>query len=309
MTCGCFRFAAADPDVRALGLGAAALRYASLGLAVLPLQRGGKKPHRVLGDRGGVHHATRDPAVIRGWWAADRGANVGVACGLASRLLVIDLDVKAGADGPGQLRTFLDGRGLSLPAGSRVSTPSGGVHVWLRASGPVMNRTGVLPGVDIKGDGGYVVAPPSMLLYAVQRESVPVPYAWRGCPCSAPAAPGWIPGWLARNPGSGTVAGTGGEAPPDLRAAQRDGLRNGERDREMHRLACSGLARHGTSPEGLGKVRAELREVWGVTDKSDFGWGEVEKCIRSALAWVTAQRQTELDAARAWAAACGLEEG
>jgi Bifunctional DNA primase/polymerase, N-terminal len=289
--CGCFRFAAADPDVRALGLGAAALRYASLGFAVLPLQRGGKKPHRML-EIGGVHNATDDAWEIRQLWGHDRGANIGAATGLASRLVVIDLDVKAEADGPGQFRTFLDRRGLSLPAAPQVLTPSGGLHIWLRWpwDDPVPNRTGILPGVDIKGDGGYVAAPPSMLLISVsrERESVPVPYAWRGCPCSAPAAPGWIPGWLARNPGSGTVAGTGGEPPPDLDAA-RAGLPRGMRDRETYRLACSLFRRWGTTPAGERAVTAALRQVWDNSDKADFGWGQVVKCIRSARGWLERQ--------------------
>jgi len=92
---------AGDPEADRIGLGAVALRYASLGFCVLPAARGGKRPHKMLGGSGGVHHATTDPERIRAWWRQDRAASIAVACGTPPGLCVLDLDVKgeqAGAD-------------------------------------------------------------------------------------------------------------------------------------------------------------------------------------------------------------------
>src|SRR5690349_4260241 len=99
-SCSCLNFSSADPVVQRYGLGAAAMRYQQRGYAVVPLVRGGKKPHRMLPWRpavpSGVHHATCFPSAAETWWAGDPAANVGVATGQISRLAVIDLDVKRG---------------------------------------------------------------------------------------------------------------------------------------------------------------------------------------------------------------------
>jgi hypothetical protein len=182
----------------------------------------------MLGDTGGVHHATCDPGRIAAWWAQDPKACMGVATGSASRLAVIDLDVKGSADGRESLLAMLQRDGLALPPGPWARTPSGGVHVPLalpREWGKVPERPGILPGVDVKGDGGYVVAWPSMRMRGLALRSdagrpgdqLPVQYRWHGCPCTLPDAPAWMPGWLSQAPAGGgargmvTSGGGGGE--------------------------------------------------------------------------------------------------
>jgi putative DNA primase/helicase len=166
VTCawGCTSFAPDDEDCRRYGLGAMALRYSWLGYSVLPLQSGGKRPHPVLGHHGGVHKASRDPAQLRSWWSSYPAANVGVACGSASRLAVVDLDVKHGVNGGESFQKFLWDWRLEWPdkwhssSIPMVTTPSGGAHLYLRVpeGARVPDRPGILPGVDVKGDGGYV---------------------------------------------------------------------------------------------------------------------------------------------------------
>jgi Bifunctional DNA primase/polymerase, N-terminal len=130
----CLRVSADDPGFTALGFGATALRYAAMGYAVLPLAPRAKRPHPMLGHTGGVHLATRDPATIGAWWQHDRTAGIGIACGQASSLVVIDLDVKHGAEGAAELAKFLrENQITGWPQDAPLAlTPSGGLHLYLR---------------------------------------------------------------------------------------------------------------------------------------------------------------------------------
>lgn len=305
--CTCMWFPAGHRLPARYGLGAVALRYVALGYAVLPLDRGGKRPHRMLGDRGGVHHAACDPDQVMDWWGLDMAANVGVATGARSRLLVVDLDVKAGADGPAEWGQFLNGPPpcTDWPNTPVARTPSGGMHYWLRADGPVPERPGILPGVDVKGDGGYVVAPPSARLVVPGDRSggttgaVPVPYEWlSGCPHAAPDAPPWIRPWLesARPPrvataGQSQASEHSERAPLDeaLAAYLAHGIPQGQRNHEMYRIACGLYRRHPDAATVIGV----LREVWLRTDHSGFGWREVLTCAESARRFVERSRERE----------------
>jgi hypothetical protein len=307
----CFEFAADDPDCARYGLGAAALRYAYWGYAVLPLQRGGKRPHGLVG-RGGVHLASREPEQIKDWWSLDMSANIGVATGSASKLCVIDMDVKHGVDGVQMMRRFLAERRLSTGFGPLALTPSGGSHLWLRTAlheDAVPERPGILPGVDVKGDGGYVVAAPSMLAVVPGDRSggttgaVPVPYEWAGgCPHEAPPWPGWMAGWLAS--AGGIRAGAVSRGGQDGAGADRrgEGLAVGRRNRDMYALACSLYRRLGTSPDGAGAVLARLREVWEKTDRNGFPWSEALVCAESARRFVERSRAAEDERNRAFLA-------
>lgn len=128
----------------------AALTYAARGWAVLPIRAGGKIPL----TQHGVKDASTSELVIRGWWRQWPTANVGIATGSVSGIVVLDVDPRAGGDG--SLAT--------LPAIETRSarTGGGGRHFLFSASpGPRRGRIGWRSGLDIKGDGGYIVAPPS----------------------------------------------------------------------------------------------------------------------------------------------------
>lgn len=309
---GCFTFAADDPDVRAYGIGAAALRYARLGFAVLPLESGAKRPHPVLVPHG-VRQATRDAAAIRDWWSQAPGANIGVACGSASRLAVIDMDCKNELDGKREFGRFLyqhEGYAASVLRAPCASTPSGGWHMWLRVPDGVRvpERPGILPGVDAKGDGGYVVAAPSGLLRQVGDRSgqgggmAGVPYRWAaGCPCSVPYAPPWLVPWLEQAQPAGTYRQDkqdrqdSGDVPDGT-----GGLVPGSRNRDMYRYACAQYRRCGTDPEGAAEVLRRCRELWQQSDTAGFGWSEVLTCIASARQFIEKARHTENEQARSF---------
>jgi len=148
---------------RADALAISALHYARHGLHVLPLAPGLKVP---LGDRdgccGGTHargslDARRDPDHVLHWWRAHPTANVGVATG--HRVDVIDQDGAMGAVSWARI-----GRAEAWPAVlGVVTTPrDGGVHRYVAATGDG-NGAKIAPGIDYRGAGGYVVAPPSIV--------------------------------------------------------------------------------------------------------------------------------------------------
>jgi hypothetical protein len=149
-----------------------ALSYASRGWAVLPCHSPtgggctcsatecsspGKHPRLVNGLTG----ATTDSSDIEGWWRRWPNANVAIRTGEVSGLVVIDIDRRGGGDGTLAKLVKQHGR---LPKTLAVQTGDG-VHLYFQHPGcPVPNdasrRLG--PGIDIRGDGGYVLAPPSL---------------------------------------------------------------------------------------------------------------------------------------------------
>lgn len=152
-----------------------ALAYAAAGWPTFPLRPGGKVP----ATRRGFHDASTDPDVIEQWWTRMPGANVGIATG---RLVVIDIDAKDGAPG---WQSWCDLLGVHVPAGPEpvtweVDTPTGGAHFYYLAPAvPIRNSAGKLgAGIDVRGAGGYVVAPPSVVpagRYTMARTMTPRP--------------------------------------------------------------------------------------------------------------------------------------
>jgi putative DNA primase/helicase len=154
----------------------AALSYAKRGWPVLPLhtpQNGkcscrkndctkiGKHPRY---DKGlipnGLKDASTDPEIIKKWWGIWPDANIGIRTGQVSGLFVLDVDAKNSG-----LETIrqLEQRFGALPATSKVRTGGGGLHYFFQYPGnEVRSVAGLWPGIDIRANGGYVVAPPSL---------------------------------------------------------------------------------------------------------------------------------------------------
>jgi hypothetical protein len=133
-------------------LGEAALSYARRGLNVLPLKPRDKVPDGAFVTHG-LLEATRDLAVIEGWWRAAPDDNVGIRTGLTFDVLDVD-------DGGWQSLSRLTAENGCLPSGP-VALTARGAHYWYRTTG-LGNRTAFQPGLDWKGARGYVVAPPSV---------------------------------------------------------------------------------------------------------------------------------------------------
>lgn len=109
----------------------------------------------------GVLDASRDDATITQWWAGFPDANIGITTGDASGIVVVDIDIKAGGD---ITLDDLQRRFGALEPTWCVETGSGGIHLYYRMpDADVRNSAGMIgPGIDVRGNGGYVVAPPSL---------------------------------------------------------------------------------------------------------------------------------------------------
>ena len=150
----------------------AALEYAQIGLAVFP-GHGIATDGRCTCGRSncgspGKHprikawqvKATTNQDTIRTWWKRWPTANVCIATGSVSGLVVLDVDPRH--DGERSLK-FLEDSANGLPETPIARTGGGGLHYFFRHPGErFQNRVGILPGIDIRGDGGFVVAPPSI---------------------------------------------------------------------------------------------------------------------------------------------------
>jgi hypothetical protein len=161
-------------------LASAALEFAQQGLYVFPLKPNGKTPLTTHG----LDDATTDELTIETWWDRWPTANIGLRTG---DLVVVDED-RAGA-----FTDLAQRLGHELPT-TRVVRTHAGRHYYFSANGTrIRNSAGKLaPGVDTRGDGGYVVAPPSVhpsgSRYELESDQPLAPL------------PGWIVELLATRP-------------------------------------------------------------------------------------------------------------
>jgi len=142
----------------------AARQLAQKGLAVFPCQPRGKEPACDTG----LHAATTNVERIDRWWHAFPNLNIGIATGTISGIFVLDID---GEDGEGSLLKLESEHG-ALPPTIEVVTGKGRHCYFRTGKRKISNSVGQLGvGLDVRGDGGYVIAPPS--IHPSGR-----PYAW-----------------------------------------------------------------------------------------------------------------------------------
>ncbi|HWL54290.1 MAG TPA: bifunctional DNA primase/polymerase [Chthoniobacteraceae bacterium] len=133
----------------------AARAYIALGWYVFPCFPGTKKPATEHGCR----DASNDPEQIERWWTQNPSYNIGLACGPASGVYVVDVDVSPvkGIDGTNSMMKL-----PALPVTPVAETPGGGFHWLFRTDDPPANKNAFRPGVDIRGDGYYILVAPSV---------------------------------------------------------------------------------------------------------------------------------------------------
>lgn len=138
----------------------AALEYAEKGIPVFPVVQNEKNPL----TKNGFKDATTDVSVINRWWDKNPEANIGIPTGKESGWFVLDVDNKNGISGDGSLKELIEQYG-ELPETRQHVTPSGGYHLIFKHPGyDIQNSAGKLgSGLDIRCDGGYIVAPPSFI--------------------------------------------------------------------------------------------------------------------------------------------------
>lgn len=128
-----------------------ALQYQKMGFSVIPCRQD-KKPY-IKWEEFQKRIASEDE--IRAWWQKWPDANVGIVTGIISNLAVIDIDTD---EGKHAIQEFLP-EDLHTPI---CNTPKGGNHIYFRCpDDKLANNARIIPGCDLRANGGYVLAPPS----------------------------------------------------------------------------------------------------------------------------------------------------
>ena len=142
----------------------AALGYARQGIPVFPVEPSVKKKP-LCGH--GFKDATTDEAQIRAWWKRNPKAMIGMPTGPRTGRWVLDPDVDASKNKNGLAELAkLTAQYGPLPATLSCSTPRGGTHFHFKWNGADIHNSDsrIAPSLDVRGDGGYVVLPPSARL-------------------------------------------------------------------------------------------------------------------------------------------------
>ena len=157
----------------------------------------------------GLKQATTDESTIKDWWTVQPDANIAIATGA---VIVIDIDPRHGGDA--SLAQLVEAKHGELPPTWRVHTGGGGLHIYFAAPSDIMikNTAGQLgAGIDVRGHGGYVVAPPSKHVSGNN-------YEWAAGKDIAP-----MPEWL-------------------VAALQQPRLKAAVAAQDWHQLVCSGVS-------------------------------------------------------------------
>jgi putative DNA primase/helicase len=161
---------------------AAALALVGAGWPVFPCSPDTKGP---LID-GGFKSASANPQTVAGWWTRSPRAMIGLPTGKPIGAFVVDIDPGPDETAEGVLGRLIEALGCPLPPAPTVRTPRGGMHLYFAMPPEVVvgNRARLVPGVDVRGDGGYVIVPPSVRSGARAREE-----GCEGAPTASSPAP------------------------------------------------------------------------------------------------------------------------
>jgi hypothetical protein len=248
-----------------------ALAYAEKGWPVFPC-RPDKKPATPHGFK----DASADRKTIAAWWTANPASMIGMPTGDASGLVVVDLDLDPakGLDGPAEFSALVKTHGAPICT-RKHSTPRGGMHLVFKHPGEKVKSTtsALAPGVDTRGDGGYVIVPPSQNgsgPYTVETDVAPAPL------------PAWLIGLFRER---GIMAGTTRKAPmaestpsdATDRAKVQDALRFVSADCPFDAWLRVGMALHSwNSTDGYG-----LWDAWSRTAPDRYEEGAIERHWRT----------------------------
>jgi Bifunctional DNA primase/polymerase, N-terminal/Primase C terminal 1 (PriCT-1) len=277
-----------DPTVllraaRSSSLPAAALGFARAGVPVFPCAPTAKQP---LAARGFLD-ATTDLEQVTFWWRRRADANIGMPTGERSGFDVVDIDLHDGASG---FPSFERARREGLVGGWAfvVRTPSGGIHAYYPHARGVEQRSWQLPTahVDFRGDGGYVVAPPSLcttaagtarpyqLVTVAHHPTRPVDAARLRALLEPPRPPRFVGGPLSTVPGDGVD--------PERLAAWVAARPQGGRNAGLFWAACRMVESGFDLPSTAGALGEAAQHAC-------LDAREVERTIRSAFRRTTSQ--------------------
>ncbi len=234
----------------------------------------------------GVTDATTDEETIREWWTRWPRASVAIACGERSGMWALDLDAKE--DALDRWEALAAERGeIGEEQGLVVSSPGGGRHhyfAWPDDGRIVRSRSAVggRPGIDTRGNGGYVVAAPSRgssgRCYEIDDVDLGDPLALAPAPC-------WVLEYVAEHPEGHRVNGS-----PLALDGVVEGSRNTEAARVAGKIAASGL----DDQLGWGALCH-----WNRSNRPPLDERELERVWRSITSREAAKPEAQLEAAMA----------
>jgi Bifunctional DNA primase/polymerase, N-terminal/Primase C terminal 1 (PriCT-1) len=247
-----------------------AVRYVQAGMAVLPLHRPvlHERTYRCSCGRqscsspakhpfgrlvpNGLRDASSDAKTVESWFQEAR-INVGIATGAVSGIVVLDIDPRHDGD---ETVAVLEQEQGPLPHTWRFMTGGGGEHILFRHPGaPVSNSAGKIgPGIDVRADGGYIVAPPSQHIsgrpYAISVDHHPDDVQLAN-----------LPAWLLRRLLPESAATKPAPEPArDWRSTVSAVIAEGERNRTLASLSGH-LLRNRINPW----VALDLLQAWNRT--------------------------------------------
>jgi len=210
----------------------AARRYLARGWSVLPLRAHDKRPLVVWEP---LQSSRPSAEQVADWFSRWPDANIGIVTGEISNLIVLDIDPKHGGD------TSLDRLERQfgpLPATIEVKTGGDGRHFYFAHPGGLLrSRTGLAQGIDLRGDGGYIVAPPS--IHPSGR-----PYVWATGHSPEEITLAALPRWILRPAGAPRVR----RSLADWRHLVHEGVPEGQRNSTIAALTGH-LLWHQVDPE------------------------------------------------------------
>ena len=195
----------------------------NMGLRVFPCN--GKIPATTHGCK----DATTDPAKIAEWWGGGSTYNIAIATGGGIVVLDVDADHERGKYGDETLADLERQHG-KLPDTWTCLTGGGGVHYYFACDDPALTvGAGFAPGLDYRGAGGYVIAPPSI------HPSTGRVYEWEASSTPTSVSLANLPDWLHRLMLQGKR-----DKPKQAKSKEAPGkITEGRRNEDMFHLAAS----------------------------------------------------------------------
>jgi hypothetical protein len=253
-----------------------ARELARLGVPVFPCAPGGKRP---IPERG-FHEATIDAGQVEAWWRQRPRANLAIPTGAASGVVVVDVDVHK-VDGHAAVDRAARSGLVSEPL-AVVTTPTGGRHLYFPADAEREQRSWQAgrAGIDFRGDGGYIIVPPSQRMIDGHPTSYRVEAVARGL--VTPLAAQRLRDFLDPRPTYVPAPEPAGGWPLDVaRLASQVARRpEGERNLGLFKAACR-MAEHGHSP------REALDALGPAAGRSGLDVREITRTVGSAYRHVS----------------------
>jgi hypothetical protein len=201
--------------------------YARRGLAVFPCRPREKRP----ATEHGCNDASTDADVIQEWWQQEPAYNIGIATGITSKIFVLDVDDE---DAETELRKLERALGDLPPTVEAITARGRHLYFQYPREVSVGNSAGkVAPGIDVRGNGGYVLAPPSV-------HPSGKPYCWSVDSHNVLAA---APAWLLMKI-SELSERNASATPSEWRELIADGVAEGARDCTLAKITGHLLRRY-----------------------------------------------------------------